>query len=318
MIFAPASGAACALQKLQAGIPALLWKPGASDYRQVNVSADGRFAAVSHVGITAHPILILSDPGPHAGQVAAFNPAFATQIVRLNATGDRLAAIRYAYGGLNLYDPATGTQPATLDLKDMKKFQDIGWVGGGQRLLGLVTWNADRGNPGSEEWIVLWDAVNGKIVKKVTNRTAMDALAVAPDGNRIAEGGADKLVRIRDATTLAVLQEFRAHDGPITALAWHPTKPILASTSADLSVKIWNLETGRLLEELHGPLASPNVLAFSPSGRRLSSAGNDSTTHIWEPQSLNDQPAAKEDSAPEIVSPKLPHGSTSPQKTKAL
>ena len=97
------------------------------------------------------------------------------------------------------------------------------------------------------------------------------------------------MVRIRDAATLAVQQEFRAHDGPITALAWHPTKPIVATASADLSVKLWNVETGRRLEEFRGMLIPPNSLAFSPSGQRLGCTGTFDSTRIWDPPSLNDQ-----------------------------
>ena len=108
----------------------------------------------------------------------------------------------------------------------------------------------------------------------------------------IAGYGADRKVRIRDAATLAVQQEFRAHDGPITALAWHPTKPILATTSTDLSIRLWNLETGRRLEELRGPLGTPHALSFSPSGQRLGCSAGDGITRIWEPKSLNDQPSA--------------------------
>ena len=104
--------------------------------------------------------------------------------------------------------------------------------------------------------------------------------------------GADRKVRIRDVATLAVQQEFRAHDGPITALAWHPTKPILATASADLSIRLWNLDTGRRVEELRGPLGVPNALSFGPGGQRLGCSAADGYTRIWEPKSLNEQPAA--------------------------
>ena len=98
------------------------------------------------------------------------------------------------------------------------------------------------------------------------------------------------MVRIRDAATLAVQQEFRAHDGPITALAWHPTKPIVATASADLSAKIWNVETGRSLEEFHGLLGPPNAMSFSPGGTRLACSVSGEGTHVWEPLSLQPAP----------------------------
>ena len=98
-------------------------------------------------------------------------------------------------------------------------------------------------------------------------------------------------MRIRDTATLAVLKEFRVHDGPITALAWHPKKPILATGSADLTIRLWNLETGERIDEFRGPIAAPHTLAFSPSGQRLGCASMDATSRIWDPPSLRDETA---------------------------
>jgi len=289
LILAPAAPGVSGLRKLQGGSPTTLWKPASGIYRYSAVSADGRFAAMANVN-TVNPILLLRNPGPAVEQVATFQPRQTVDFMRLSPTGDRLVVIESGRRERELFDTATGQQPVALERKEVKRFWDLGWLDG-QRLLGLVTAKTDRGEPGSEEWIVVWDATTGKILQTVTNRTALGVLALAPDGRRFAEAGADRKVRIRDAATLAVEQEFRAHDGPITALAWHPTKPIVATTSADLAIRVWNLDTGRRLEELRGPLAVANSLVFSPSGHRLACSAADGVTRIWEPQSLNDQPA---------------------------
>lgn len=52
------------------------------------------------------------------------------------------------------------------------------------------------------------------------NPMPMDLLAISPDGRSFIEAGTDKMIRIRDAGDAA---QFRAHDGPITVLAWSPT-----------------------------------------------------------------------------------------------
>ena len=79
----------------------------------------------------------------------------------------------------------------------------------------------------------------------------------------------------------------------MTALAWHPKKPILATGSTDHSVKLWDLQTGRLLEEIHSLLGAPNALAFSPSGMRLSCSVHQDSVHVWELESLKDEVVAK-------------------------
>jgi serine/threonine protein kinase/WD40 repeat protein len=248
LVFAAAPGHNAALQKLQPGSPDLLWKPLHLKYRRPSVSADGRLAAIGHIAynifeIKAEDVFLLRNPGTQIEQAAVFKAPYALTLLRLSPGGDRLATLELKRARADVIDPGTGKPLSRLEGKDVKRFWDLGWLSGGQQLVGLVTAKADRGNPGSEEWIALWDAATGKIVQTATNRTAMDVLAIAPDSRRFAEAGADKKVRIRDAATLAVQQEFRAHDGPITALAWHPTKPIVATASADLSVKLWNLET---------------------------------------------------------------------------
>ena len=91
----------------------------------------------------------------------------------------------------------------------------------------------------------------------------------------------DKRVRIRDARTLTVQRDFQAHDGIITALAWHPTKPILASASADLTIRLWSPGDGSLIEELRVP-SEPQSLSFSPSGKRLASCDAKDVVSIWE------------------------------------
>jgi hypothetical protein len=97
-----------------------------------------------------------------------------------------------------------------------------------------------------------------------------------------AAAGIDKTVRLRDAHTLELLREFRAHDGPITVLAFHPSKPILATGSADLTIRLWNVDDGRLIEELGPSTKEPTTLHFSPSGNRLISQDSAGVLRVWD------------------------------------
>ncbi len=283
-VFAPGPGHTNALFQLRPGGPSALWLPLGAGYREPSVSADGRFAAVGQLGATA-PIRFLRKPGPEVEEVRTFKPKQSLSYLRLSPDGDRLVAVEAGDSAVEVWNTATGTQPVQLDRKDIKRFNDLGWLAGGKQLVGLVTAKAERGNSGSLEWLVRWDAVTGQRLQVQPHRAAMDVLAIAPDGRRFAEAGVDKLVRIRDAETLAVQQEFRAHDGAVTALAWHPTRPVLASASADLSIRLWDLENRRRLDEFRGPLAPPTALVFSPGGQRLGCAA-DHLTRIWEPEAF--------------------------------
>lgn len=252
------------------------------------ISHGGRFAAVGRLHDTG-AIYLLRNPVPSVEVVRSFKPAWPASKLRPSPNGDRLAVIQSEGFRFEMFDTASGEPTAELNRKGMKQIVDMAWLND-DRLIGLATTKAERGNPGSENWVVLWDARTGGTLRAVTNDTAADALALAPDRRHFAEGGADKRVRIRDAATLEVRQEFRAHDGAITAIAWHPTRPILATGAVDMRVRLWNLDTGRRIEELHGPTAPPDWLSFSPSGRRLGLGARDSHGRIWEPASLAKPP----------------------------
>lgn len=274
-----------ALLKLEPGIRSALWKSGIREPR-ADVSAEGRFALVG--GIAQYPgdrqkVMLIEDPGAQVKEVAAFVPPDMLAKVRLSPDASRLAAIRWDAPQVSLLDSKTGQRLVVLQGQDeAAKYHDIVWQKDGQKLIGLATVKARRGEPGSEERAILWDATTGKIERSATNQTAMNVLAVAPDGRTFAEAGANKMVRIRDTMTLAVLREFRAHDDSITALAWHPSRPIMATASQDLSIKLWNLDTGRRIQEMRGMVSAPSSLAFSPTGKRLGCAGNHGPTRIWE------------------------------------
>ncbi len=285
----PGSGVSVTVQKLQPdGSAALLWKPNHLGYRNAAVSADGQWAAVTYP--RGQSSLLLRRSGDQIEQVADLKMPHQADFVRFSPSGASLVA--FTLPDLERFTTATGKAQPNLERRTIKYFNDFAWLNE-QRLVGVVAAHGRRLEAGAEEWVVLWDTSTGKILQTATHGSALDVLAAAPDGSRFAEAGVDKKVRIRDAVTLAVQQEFRAHDGPITALVWHPTRAILATASTDLSIRLWDLATGRRLEELRGPTRPPHQLSFSPSGHRIGAASSGDSTRVWEPESLNDKPKLK-------------------------
>ena len=167
--------------------------------------------------------------------------------LRISPDGQRVVTCN-SYNTIEVFDVETGRRLCECDGARVRSISDLGWLGH-DRLVGIGT-RGDRGQPAAEEWIILWDAATGRVLRETRHSTAMDQLATAPDGRTFAEGGEDKRVRIRDAQTLEVLREFRAHDGAISALAFHPTKPVLASAAMDFTVRLWNPADASLIEEL--------------------------------------------------------------------
>ncbi len=285
LFLGPSKGYRVALLDLHG--PSTLWNPTNGVFHMATASADCRFFALGSSELNFRRIQVLRQLGKTVEQVGAFPASGNFAALRLSPTGDRLALASNGKGKQTvLLEPATGKELVALDNAALHEVNDLHWIAGGTELIGLATANRPRGVTLSEEQIIVWHAATGQRLRTAAHPTALDCLAVAPDGQTFAAAGADKLVHVFDTATLAERQTFRAHDGPITALAWHPTRPILATGSDDLTIKLWNLDTGQRLDTLRGPTGPPRVLNFSPSGQRLACASTDRTVRIWEPSSL--------------------------------
>ena len=188
---------------------------------------------------------------------------------QLSPAGDKL------WTGIAVYDTSSGKMLCQTERQNVE-FPPIGsgasrWVSS-QRVaeVGMVKAEWEGASPEAmERAILLWDAETGKRLLAVDAPDA-DAISVSSDGKKIAEAGADMRIRIRNSETLEVETEFRAHDGAITDVVWHPKMPLLVTASEDLTVRIWNLKDGHLLEELRGiaaqPEQRPDRVLISPEG----------------------------------------------------
>jgi WD40 repeat protein len=112
-------------------------------------------------------------------------------------------------------------------------------------------------------------------------------IGVTEDGGLLAEGGADKKIRIRSGETLKVEREFRAHDGVVTGVLWHPKRPLLVRVSEDLTIKFWDRASWQVVEEIRGLSSVPEEMSVSSDGLALSVFfKRESKTRIYEPVSF--------------------------------
>jgi WD40 repeat protein len=127
--------------------------------------------------------------------------------------------------------------------------------------------------------ILLWARDKAKLVHATSAPNAV-AVAASPNGSQIAEAGKDLRVRIRDAQTLQISREIRAHDAPLTAVAWHPHLPFIATASEDHRVKIVDLRTYRVVRKIGLFRGLPNNIYWSPDGRTLAVQSVDGSSFI--------------------------------------
>lgn len=122
------------------------------------------------------------------------------------------------------------------------------------------------------------------------------AVAYRPDGKQLASAGGELNkpgeIKIWDIRTGKLLRTLTGHANVITALAYHPERPLLASASYDRTIKLWNLETGDEFVMLRGHADSIYDVTFSPDGNLLASASHDLSVRVWDHELYRRDPEA--------------------------
>jgi hypothetical protein len=109
-------------------------------------------------------------------------------------------------------------------------------------------------------------------------------VAWSPQGDRLASGGIDRLVKLWDPIRGVELARMPEHKSWILAVSWSPDGKRLASASADFLITVWDVETREKLATMRGHNDWVDAVAWSPDGTRLASAGIDNSVRIWDPR----------------------------------
>jgi eukaryotic-like serine/threonine-protein kinase len=142
---------------------------------------------------------------------------------------------------------------------------------------------------GEDGYVRVWDWRNHRQLReeKISNG-ALHNVVVSPDGNRIAAGGGDGIVRLLDAETLKVNHEFNREGGNwIRGLAFSPDGRRLVSTSDNGDIRLWDIFERRELSYV-GTHSKPEMsvrslsVAFAPDGQHFATAGDDNKCRVWE------------------------------------
>jgi len=111
----------------------------------------------------------------------------------------------------------------------------------------------------------------------------IDAIDIAPDGQRFITGGWDGTARVWsiDGQTLLDLPHPGAY---VQAVAFSPTANQVATGSTDPAgyARIWDTATGALLATLRGHTDAVTSVTYSRDGQRLLTTSFDNTARIWD------------------------------------
>src|SRR5919197_2319151 len=108
-------------------------------------------------------------------------------------------------------------------------------------------------------------------------------VAYSVDGQMLASGGVDRLVRIWDIETGRLLRSLRGHTHDVRAALYTPDGQTLITGSDDRTIRLWNPRTGEPLKLLFTRYDHNIVsLSLSPDGLMLARGSHNKDIKIWE------------------------------------
>jgi WD40 repeat protein/serine/threonine protein kinase len=96
------------------------------------------------------------------------------------------------------------------------------------------------------------------------------AFAFAPNGNQLASGGTDHVIRLMDLATGKEVKSLRGHMGLVVKIGISPDSQYAASASLDRTVRVWDLAAGKELRKFDvGEIIAGDSITFTADFQRF-------------------------------------------------
>ncbi|MBD2485847.1 NB-ARC domain-containing protein [Planktothrix sp. FACHB-1365] len=140
----------------------------------------------------------------------------------------------------------------------------------------------------AEHRILVWDTRTGQCLREFQGYTKwIFALALSPDGQKLACGGQDPLMWVWDAATGTCLTRLGSSKLTnqscwVLDVEWLANGTILAGAYTDHTIKLWDVTTGDCIRVIPAHEYWVWSLALHPNGKVLASSGYDQTVKLWD------------------------------------
>jgi hypothetical protein len=148
----------------------------------------------------------------------------------------------------------------------------------------LATASGDPGQYGlARLWTVQPDGSVNPVRDLAESQDVVFAVALSPDGKKLATAGADRVVRVFETETGKLLTQIEDHADWIFDIAFSPDGKRLATASRDKTSKVFDIQKKESLVTFTGHGLPVYTVAFTPDGKAVATGGEDNMIRIWSP-----------------------------------
>jgi WD40 repeat protein len=227
---------------------AVLWNIDGTELARCTTDGDGR--SVHSRSINA--IALGTDSGGNLFLASAGEDGF---LALWRVTGTSCIFARYYSDGGS---PGMGQVESVTFGPDAQSWLAAGFGNGLVRV-----WREDR--PTSPRLVFQADPVD------------VNTLDYSPDGDLLATGADDDLVRLWEAQSGDPVETFTGHEGVINAVNFATTAPLLISASNDGTARLWDLSSGDVVRRYRGFVEPVTAVDYGPDGRLILAGGVERT-----------------------------------------
>ena len=205
---------------------------------------------------------------------AVYDRPFPITALAFNPEGTELAAS--GYHEVTLWSAADGKLLGRIDHLP-ERICSIAWSPDGKQLA------VAGGTPGLSGQVVMCDPASsraGKVLDRIADLTLV--VRFSPDGEKLAAGGADNVVKIFETKSGKQLVRIEQHADWVTDLAFSPDGTQLVTASRDRSARVFDVTTGEMKSAYLKHEDPLFAVAWSDDGKQIFSAGRDRKVHAWQ------------------------------------
>jgi WD40 repeat protein len=206
-------------------------------------------------------------------------------ITRFKGHTDAVYAVAYSPDGKFLVTASFDNTLKLWETATGKEVRTYGGATGHTKQVISVAFNHDGSmiaSGSTDNTLKVWDVPVSAPIRSFKASDAVQAVALSPDGLKLAIGGKDGSLKLVTPTDFKELVKFQpGHQGAVTALAFSANSQLLASVGVDRTLRYWNVLKGELLATVGAHTAGVNNLAINPNNTAAYTVGADGFLKFW-------------------------------------